>query len=139
MQILHVIPNFAPAWRLGGPIHAAVELTQEQAQQGHQVTVITTNGDIDGVVDVPLKRPVAMGNVSVWYLPFLGSNRFAVSPAMSRVLREQVSRFEIVHIHTLFSWASTVGAFWAHRRRVPYIIRPAGELDPISLAKPYDR
>ena len=55
MKILHVIPSFAPAWRYGGPIYAALALTRELARQGHEVTVMTTNIDGSGVLDVLLE------------------------------------------------------------------------------------
>ena len=69
MKILHVIPSFAPAWRYGGPIVAAVGLTRELARRGHDVTVATTNVDGPGELDVPLDRPVPMDGVDVWYFP----------------------------------------------------------------------
>jgi glycosyltransferase involved in cell wall biosynthesis len=138
VKILHVIPTFAPAWRWGGPVHAAVELTREQAKQGQQVTVHTTNADVDGVVDVPLNQPVAMNGVEIWYSPVRDPTGLGFSPALSRSLRAQVGQFDIIHIHTLFSWPPTVAAFRAKRTGVPYIVRPAGSLDPVCLAKMYD-
>jgi glycosyltransferase involved in cell wall biosynthesis len=34
-----------------------------------------------------------------------------------------------VHIHALFSFATLPAAYWAHRRGVPYVIRPLGTLN----------
>jgi glycosyltransferase involved in cell wall biosynthesis len=50
-----------------------------------------------------------------------------------------VSRFDVVHIHSIFNWPTTIAAYWARSKRVPYIIRPAGSLDPVSLAKSYEK
>lgn len=138
MKILHVIPSFAPAWRFGGPIHALYELTREQVRQGHRVTVFTTDVDVDGRLDVPLMRAVDMDGVEVWYFPIRTPWRLSFSPEMGRALRRRVAEFDIVHVHSVFSWPPTVAAFWALRKRVPYIVRPAGSLDPICIAKAYD-
>ena len=68
MNVLHVIPSFAP--RYGGPIVAAAGLTRELARRGHDVTVATTNVDGPGELDVPLgSRPVAHGRCRRLVLP----------------------------------------------------------------------
>ena len=136
VKILHVIPNFMPGWRWGGPIHAAVGLTREQVRQGHEVTVFTTNLDVEGLLDVPVKRPVDLDGVEVWYWPGR-SRRLAFSPDMSRALRARIAHFDIAHVHTIFSYPPTITALWAARLGVPYVIRPAGSLDPICLVKDY--
>jgi glycosyltransferase involved in cell wall biosynthesis len=138
VKVLHVIPTFAPAWRWGGPVHAGVELTREQARQGHQVTVLTTNLDVDGKLDVALNRPVAMGEVEVWYAPVIGTNHVAYAPGIGRFLRGHAEQFDVLHIHSLFSWPPTAAAFWANLKRIPYIVRPAGSLASVCMAKRYD-
>jgi glycosyltransferase involved in cell wall biosynthesis len=139
VKILHVIPSFAPAFRYGGPIHAAFELTREQAKAGNEISVFTTNVDVDGDLQVSLGRPVRSDQVEVWYWPVERPRGVTFSRALGGALRDQVSRFDIVHIHSIFNWPTTIAAYWARSKRVPYIIRPAGSLDPISLAKSYDK
>jgi glycosyltransferase involved in cell wall biosynthesis len=138
MRILHVIPAFAPALRWGGPINAAVELTQEQARQGHEVTVFTTNNDVDGRVDVPLGQPVTMNGVKVYYWAVTRPTPMTFSIPLSCALRDSVSHFDLLHIHMIFNWPTTIAAYWARRKKIPYIIRPAGSLDPVALTKSYD-
>ncbi len=139
MKILHVIPSFAPAWRYGGPIIAAAGLTREQARQGHDVAVMTTNIDGPGTLDVPLDRPVLRDGVKVWYFPIQHPRYYCFSRPLGRALQSQVEHYEVVHIHSVFLWPTTVGAYWCRRNRVPYIVRPAGALDPKCLSKSYDR
>ena len=66
MNILHVIPSFAPAWRYGGPISAAYGMTRALVRSGHEVTVFTTNLDGAGVLDVPIAKPVDVDGVETW-------------------------------------------------------------------------
>ena len=128
MRILHVIPSFAP--RYGGPIVAAVGLTRELARRGHDVTVATTNVDGPGELDVPLSRPVPMDGVDVWYFPIQRPRWYHFSAPMGRALRELVRRSDVVHIHSVFLWPTTVAAFWCRRLGVP-IRGTTGSLDPV--------
>jgi glycosyltransferase involved in cell wall biosynthesis len=139
VKVLHTIPTFAPALRWGGPILALVGLAQEQARQGHQVTVLTTDLDVDGRLDVPLCQPVTMDGVEVWYCRAAMAGHLDFSSFTSRFLRERIHTFDIVHVHSVFSWTPTITAFWALRRDVPYILRPAGALGSICLAKSYEK
>ena len=136
MNVLHVIPSFAP--RYGGPIVAAMGLTRELARRGHDVTVATTNVDGPGELDVPLERPVSMDGVDVWYFPIQRPRWYHFSAPMGRALRRLVRESDVVHIHSVFLWPTTVAAFWCRRLGVPYVVHVAGSLDPVSLAKRYE-
>lgn len=138
MKILHVIPSFAPAWRYGGPIFYAYGLARAQTAKGHKVTVMTTNVDGPGVLDVPVDRPVVMDGVEVRYFPIQRPRWYYFSRPLGRALQRGVPDFDIVHIHSIFLWPTTIAAFWCRRRSVPYIILPQGSLDPTCLAKSYD-
>ena len=137
MNVLHVIPSFAP--RYGGPIVAAAGLTRELARRGHDVTVATTNVDGPGELDVPLGSPVTMDGVDVWYFPIQRPRWYHFSAPMGRALRDLVRRSDVVHIHSVFLWPTTVAAFWCRRLRVPYMVRTTGSLRSRSaLSKRYE-
>ena len=137
MRILHVIPSFAP--RYGGPTVAAVGLTRELARRGHDVSVATTNVDGPGELDVPLNEPVPMDGVDVWYFPIQRPRWYHFSVPMGRALRDLVRRSDVVHIHYVFLWPTTVAAFWCRRYGVPYVVTPHGLLDATSVSKSYER
>ncbi len=136
MNVLHVIPSFAA--RYGGPIVAAQGLTRELARRGHDVTLATTNVDGPGELDVPLGSPVRMDGVGVWYFPVQRPRWYHFSAPMGRALRDLVRRSDVVHIHSVFLWPTTVAAFWCRKFGVPYVVHVAGSLDPVSLAKRYE-
>ena len=54
---------------------------------------------------------------------------YKISFGLTRWLRENVAKFDLVHIHALFSFSSTVAARIARRQNVPYLVRPLGVLN----------
>lgn len=129
MNILHVVPTYLPARRYGGPIVAVHGLCKALVARGHEVDVMTTNVDGDGVVDAPVGVPVDVDGVRVRYfaspLP-----RLFWSPDMRRALREDVRKYDLVHVHSVFLWPGAAAARAAHKARVPYVISPRGMLVP---------
>ena len=62
MKILHVVPSFAPCFAHGGVENASYQIAKKQVEDGHDVTVYTTdscnerlrfennyNVDVDGI------------------------------------------------------------------------------------------
>jgi glycosyltransferase involved in cell wall biosynthesis len=129
MRILHVIPSLA--MRHGGPPKAAQELCRELVRVGHEVTIFTTNLDGSQRLDVPVDRPIrGEDGVVRWYFATQRSGLYGVSMSLIRALRRNIRNFDVVHIHTLYRFTSTVAAHYCRREGVPYILRPHGTLDP---------
>ena len=66
----------------------------------------------------------------------LSGKRAAVAAASAGLglwLRHHVRRFDVVHIHGLYQFHTTVAARYCRRADVPYVIRPHGALDPYHL------
>lgn len=130
LRVLHVVPSYYPAVRYGGPIRSVQALCASLVSRGHQVSVYTTNMDGDKDSDVPLDRPVELEGVSIRYFPVPALRRLFWSPGLSRQVRESVSEFDLVHLHSIFLWPTYVAARAAKRAGVPYIISPRGMLVP---------
>jgi glycosyltransferase involved in cell wall biosynthesis len=122
-------------------VELANGLCGAQKRQGHDVTVLATNLDWDTVLDVPLARPVSIGDIDVEYFPIDGwtlrmpiptIRRFAVSSRLHRELRERVSQFDIVHVHAIYLYPSLVACASSRKAKVPYVISPYGNLDPVT-------
>jgi len=95
---------------------------------GVSVDVATTDDNGAGRLAVPLGRPVVEDGVTYWYFRRQISF-YTVSWPLSQWLAAHVGDYDLVHIHALFSFAATAGAFWAARRGVPYLVRPLGVLN----------
>lgn len=130
MKLLHVVPTYLPAWRHGGPILAVHGLCKTLAARGHEVTVFTTDVHGQGRLDVPLGRPVGIDGVEVRYFPVRPPRRLYWAPGLAVAAREEVARFDAVHLHSVFLWPTTAAARAAEQAGVPYLLSPRGMLVP---------
>jgi glycosyltransferase involved in cell wall biosynthesis len=140
MRILHVTPGYKPAYRLGGPIASVAAIAERLARLGHEVTVVTTNANLDENIDVPLGVPVDVDGVRVFYfarkeplrtlLPFLpyvsGSLGYLYAPEMRRALDELVPLADVVHTHMPFVYPTYAGARAALRHGKPLFYSQRG-------------
>jgi glycosyltransferase involved in cell wall biosynthesis len=128
VRLLHVVPTYLPATRYGGPIYSVHQLCAALVGLGHDVHVFTTNVDGPGVSNVPLLEPVERDGVKIWYFPAGYGKRLYRAPKMRSALRRVVKTFDLLHLHSVFLWPTTVAAQEARRANVPYLIAPRGML-----------
>ncbi len=128
MRILHVIPTYLPATRYGGPIFAVHALARALIARGHDVEIVTTNINGDGTSPVPLGTRVEIDSVPVRYFASPWLQRLCFAPHMASMLRTEISRFDAVHLHSVFLWPTFAAARAAHASKVPYIVSPRGML-----------
>jgi len=128
MRLLHIAPNYLPAWRYGGPIRSVHGLCRALVELGHEVHVYTT--DVDGAsrLEVPLGAPVDRDGVKVWYFPVSFPRRIFHSPAMRKMLAEKIGEFDFVHLHSTYLWPMWAAARAARKVGVPYVLTPRGTL-----------
>jgi glycosyltransferase involved in cell wall biosynthesis len=70
-----------------------------------------------------------------WSPPIRPLREFAVSPGLSLWLARHLHRYQLLHVHALFSYPSTSAMALARWAGVPYILRSIGQLSPWSLAQ----
>jgi glycosyltransferase involved in cell wall biosynthesis len=131
MNILHVIPAVAP--RYGGPSQAVIEMCLALQGAGLTVELCTTDADGDERLAVELDKPTLYRGVQTHFFRRDRSEAFKFSRSLARWLDENVAQYDIVHIHAVFSHATYAAAQACLRRRVPYIVRPLGTLEPWSM------
>ncbi len=128
MRILHVVPTYLPAVRYGGPIYSVHSLCKALVALGHEVHVYTTSVDGEKDSEVPLGQPVNLDGVQVWYFPSRHLRRLYYSPPLLRMLKKEVRKFDIVHLHSVFLWPTWAAARTARQCGIPYILTPRGML-----------
>jgi glycosyltransferase involved in cell wall biosynthesis len=128
VKVLQVVPTYTPAWRHGGPIGAVHGLAKALVEQGHEVTVYTTNVHGDEVLQVPVGQPVDIDGVDVRYFGVSWPRRLYRSPGMGHALARGVRGFDVVHVHSVFLWPGFAVARSAGRACVPYLVSPHGML-----------
>jgi len=128
VKVLWVLPFYEGAIIYGGPARSLPLLCQALVGQGVQVSVLTTNANGRGVLDVPLGRPFISGGVEVTYYPRKTAARFAWSPGLALACSRRCAGFDLVHTAGLFTFPSLVALRQAAARGVPAVLSPKGEL-----------
>ena len=131
MRVLHVIPSVSP--HHGGPSVALPLMVQALQDIGVAVDVATTDDDGPGKrLNVPLGVPVAYGSGSIFY--FRKQTEFyKVAASLRKWLKANVTNYDVVHVHALFSYTSDVAASVARKAGIPYVIRPLGVLNRYGM------
>ena len=128
MRILHIIPSYLPARIASGPIKPTHYLNKELVKKGIDVTVYTTNMDGSKKLDVLIGKEVDIDGVKVFYFSTSFPRVWQYSRGLHRVLAKNINNFDIIHITSVFLSVSTLGAYYAKKFRIPYIISPHGSL-----------
>ncbi len=127
MRVLHVIPSLAKVH--GGPSQAIELFEQACALQGIAMTTVTTDDDGPGKrtanTDTHLNSPLGASR----YFFRKNTEFYKISFSLLLWLWQNVKKYDVVHIHALFSFTSTVASVIARMKKVPYIIRPLGTLN----------
>jgi len=136
MNLLHVTPYYAPAWRYGGVVRMVTDLTRAQVAAGHRVFVLTT--DARGPGERALAAQETIDGVQVTRV----HNRSAalrdrlnlstprgITHAAARLIREHA--IDAIHCHELRTVEALRVAPLANRLGVPLVVSAHGTL-------PYD-
>ncbi len=124
MNILHVIPDLAPA--MGGPVTTVLAEAEGQAALNQQVSVIAT--------DYGLESKSSLDGVTIklfacQFPPW----RWSVE--LGRFLREKVPNCDIVHLHTLWLYPTWVASRACLAAGKPYVVTLHGMLSTWSLSQ----
>jgi len=137
MKILHIIPSLDIS--SGGPAQLVKQLCCELKNQGVGVAVATTNTINCRDSNITLDNPIISNSVPTYYFACqfysLLPSMFCFSQSLSKWLAAHTREFDLLHIHYLFSYPSTIAAYYAHKYRIPYVLRPAGMLNDFCLKK----
>jgi glycosyltransferase involved in cell wall biosynthesis len=147
MRILFSVPAYKPAYRFGGPILSVSALAEGLVRRGHEVTVFTTNSNLDEDLDILTDQPMTVDGVEVWYfrhrdplhnlfgrIPYLSkSGGFLYAPCMRSALDARVPGVDIVHTHLPFGYPTYAASRAALRHRKPLFYHQRGVFDPARL------
>src|SRR5262249_12682554 len=131
VKVLHVIPAVAP--RYGGASHAVLTMCSALQTQGIEILIATTDADGNEKLPVALGEKTIYQDIATIFFIRQWSEAFKYSRPLAVWLERNVKNFDLVHIHAIFSHACVAAAAACRKRRVPYLVRPLGALDPWSL------
>lgn len=131
MKVLHVIPSLSRVE--GGPTQAVALMERALCEQGVSVETAATDDEGPGRRNgKSCGRPLPENGAVHWYFR-KRTDFYKVSPAFAGWIAREAGRFDLLHIHALFSFTTSVAARAAQRARVPYIIRPLGTLNDYGM------
>ena len=136
MKILHVIPSLSP--RQGGTSRAAIDMVQALLACGLDVEIATTNDDGDNLLDVPLGERTIHDRIPTYFFPrysppVVALREFTISGAFTTWLLQNITRYDAIHIHTIFSYIPTIAMAISRSKGIPYLTTPHGMLCKWSL------
>ncbi|WP_048437959.1 glycosyltransferase [Caenimonas sp. SL110] len=133
MKVLHVIPSLAEVH--GGATAALLAMERAISVQGIAVETATTDDDGPGQHNGrPCGVALAEDGITRWYFR-KGFEFYKVSGPFATWIASNAKRYDLLHIHALFSFTSVVAAMAAHRAGVPYIIEPIGTLNRYGMTQ----
>jgi len=130
VKVLQVIPSMARSY--GGP-SVALAQTQEIFQDlGIESVVVTTRDTREGALTWESSERLRLFERQ-W--PFF----YFFSRPLDIWLNENIRNFDIVHIHSLFSFPALVAGRYARKYQIPYLIEPFGTMDEFCMKRHWIR
>ena len=139
MKILQVTNFFKPSWEAGGPARSTYEISKKLVENGHDVTVYTTDG-FKSRLDVIKNTLVDVDGIKTYYFRNLSSylSRKMILPIpyySPLVVRKDIKNFDIIHIHEYRTVLAIVIHYYAKKYKVPYILQPRGYIPTTTKSK----
>ena len=126
MRIVHVTPYYMPDTQFGGPVKLVAELAEQQASQGHAVTVLSyqhsDTAHDDGEITVHRFAPV-----SRWL-----SRRFNMyySWQLNRAIANSIAAADVVHTHDFRSFHNIKLARICRATNTPLVMSSYKSINP---------
>ncbi|MFQ5964070.1 MAG: glycosyltransferase [Candidatus Scalinduaceae bacterium] len=139
MKLICVSPGYWPAFRHGGPIFSVHGLNKVLVKMGVDVTVYATNSSLNG--EVTINEEVNVDGVKVIYfgfiksLEFLGRMGWQFSWQMTKALKRDLKKFDLIHIQSVWNYPTTAATYYCKKYDKPYIISTRGTLYPYTIMK----
>lgn len=140
MKILQVVPYFYPAWAYGGPAKLVYDTSLYFAQQGHEVTVYTSDA-YNAEKRMPFNKKIKnTPKLKVYYFRNIFNaltykyNIFSC-PELFFTSFWQVNRFDIIHLHDFYTPHNLWLALCARIFSKPYILSVHGCLETARVAQ----
>ena len=141
MKVLFVIPFLGSVY--GGPSNSVVSLAQALGQQGVELDVISTTANGSTRLDVPVETWIEKSFYRIQYFSYWNFLDYKISRSLTQWLFQNISDYDLVHTHTIFSYSILLANLLSQLYQIPYIMTPRGMVEPWALAykswkkKPY--
>ena len=137
MKVLHIIPSVSPL--RGGPSQAVIEMVRALRSEGIDASIVTTEDNgIYRNKEIPINEWIQYRDIPILVHSCMNSRfrsvrEYLVSFSLAYWLIKNINSYDVIHIHALFSFPSTISMLIARISGIPYIIRTIGQLNSWSL------
>lgn len=124
MKILHVIPTVARSD--GGPSEVVLQVVHHLSGLGQTCSILATNRGATPNFDRSTSMVLTAARPPA---------RLNFSPGFSRALTSQLLNIDIMHIHSVDSFPTSIAARAAVRYDIPFVLQPHGAFDSYHRRK----
>ena len=134
MRILHVVPSFAPCFAHGGVVNASYQIAKKQVEDGHDVTVYTTDS-CNERLRFEDNYNVDVDGIKVFYFKNLSNNiknKLTIDTPVSAIshIRRTIADFDIIQIHEHRHSLAIATHRYAKKNHIPYVMQAHGSVPP---------
>ncbi len=133
MKILQVVDFFKPSWEAGGIVRVSYEISKKLSENGHEVTIYTTDG-LKSRLKVKKNQPIDIEGMEVYYFSnvsnFLAKKNLYFPYLLPTIAKKDLRNFDIVHIHTFRSFLAVPSWYYTKKYEVPYVLQTHGSVLP---------
>jgi glycosyltransferase involved in cell wall biosynthesis len=133
------MPHYWPDFNYGGPVASVHSLNKALARKGIDITVYTTNVNLDDKVKV--NQEIKIDAVKVTYFEFkklfefMGSAGWQFSLGMKEALKNNLKAFDLVYLVNVWSYPAAIAAYYSRLYGKPYIVVTSGMHYPDTFSK----
>jgi glycosyltransferase involved in cell wall biosynthesis len=132
MKVLHIIPALGSIY--GGTSIIIPSLAAALGQHGVQADIVTTNANGAQTLDYPTNVWINDDYHRTQYFPYWSFRDYKMSLPLSRWLSQQIKQYDIVHLHSIFSYTNFPAYRYCQRDAIPYVISPHGMLEMWAIS-----
>ena len=134
MNILHIVPSFAPCFSHGGVVNASYQIAKKQVQNGHNVAVYTTDNCTERL-EFENNYNVNVDGIKVFYFKNISNsfkNKFTIDTPISLIkhIKKNIKNFDIIHIHEHRHSLAIAAHRYAIKNNIPYVLQAHGSVLP---------
>lgn len=133
MKILQVTNFFKPSWEAGGVTRVAYEISKNLVNEGHEVTVYTTDG-FRSRLNIIKNKAVDVDGINTYYFRnlfnYLSKRNITIPYHLPFIARKEIKRFDIIHIHEHRTFLAVFVSYYAKKYNVPYVVQAHGSVLP---------
>ena len=134
MNILHIVPSFAPCFSAGGVVNSSYKIAKKQAENGHNVVVYTTDS-CKNRLKFENNYNVNVDGINVFYFKNVSNNiknklTLDTPLGLNNYLKNNINNFDIVHIHEHRHSLAILTHKYAKKNNIPYVLHAHGSVLP---------